>query len=318
MAKFVGSMFKGSTLDIPKVTPVESAFYKPGIFPGAQGCVFVPSLIVSGIIGSRDKKYVTKIFIDEDSYKREKALNVFVKQIDPGSKFTNVNYNEDKINIDNISDSDIKKCGAIIETKEALKTKKYINYEYLGQSFHTIIGYKTPLTLRNAQDILNGFELLINKVYLMNKGTLGKTIFHNDIHVGNIMFNHSTGQVYLIDFGFATLDNPGKNKNMLYDLTSLVRVIDQILDYIIITVPNPSSKRSTAIQNFKTFVASNYISTKSSVPKNFSISYNAIDLVNQVASLNRGFSELGGRRKTHRRNMYRKTLRRRKMGRKMH
>jgi serine/threonine protein kinase len=319
MATFVQSFFGAQSPDAPPLlVPEEDAFYKSGVFPGAQGCVFVPSLIVQGITRQQDKRYVTKIFIDEASYTYEKTLNAFVKQIDTDSKFTNVKTNENPIDLTKISDEDIRKCGAIIESRANLATKKFLNYEYLGQSIHTIMAQRTQLTLEKAQNMLTGFELLANKLHLMNKGSLGKIIFHNDIHPGNIMFSPARKQIYLIDFGMATTDVAKRGKIPLFDLVSLVQVLNNILTYIITTVPNPTPKRTQAIQDFQAFIESNYLG-KTSAPKGFVPSYTAEEIIHQIAKLNRGFSELGGKRKTKKQSSKKRvTLRRRKVSRNVH
>jgi serine/threonine protein kinase len=318
MAGFMKSVLGGPSPDAPPlVVPEEDAFYKPGIFPGAQGCVFIPSLIVQGLTRQRDKRYVTKIFIDEASYNHEKSLNAFVKQIDTDSKFTNVKTTENPIDLKKVSDEDIRNCGAIIESRENLAGKKYLNYEYLGQSIHTIIAYNTPLTIETVQNMFTGFELLANKIYLMNKGSLGKVIYHNDIHPGNIMFSAARKQVYLIDFGFAALDTP-KRGDPLIDMVGLIQVINTVLTYVIRTVPNPTPKRSEAITSFQNFIATNYLGT-AAPPKGFIRPYKAEDIIGEIAKLNRGFSGLGGRRKTKKQSSKKRvTLRRRKMGRNVH
>lgn len=317
---FIASLFKGAP-ELPGPPPVEKddVFYKPGVFPGAQGCVFVPSLIVQGLTKEKDRRYVTKIFVDEQSYTYEKTLNAFVKQIDSDSKFTNVKMNESPIDLTKVTDEDIRNCGNIIVTREALATKKYINYEYLGQSINTILTQQTPIDLEKAQNLLTGFELVANKLYLMNTGSLGKVIFHNDIHPGNIMFSPTRKQVYLIDFGLATVDIPKKGKDTLYDLISLLKVIEKVLNYLIIKVPNPTAKRTEAIQKFQKFINDNYLG-KTSPPKGFVPTYTAKDIIEQISFLNRGFSELGGkRRKTYRKQQLKhKTLRRSKMRRNVH
>jgi hypothetical protein len=303
------SSVRDRSLTPPSPFREDDLAYREGVFPGAQGCIFVPSLIVEGLARNRNKQYVTKIFIDEESYNYEKRLNAFVKQIDPTSSFTNVKYNENPINLSLVKDQDIRNCGAIINTREELATKKFLNYEYLGQSLHTIIGYNVYLNISHARDILFGLSKLASKIYLMNQGRLGVVIYHNDDHYGNIMYNPRTRSVYLIDFGKATTGKP-LSGNTLVDMELLISSTNTIVDYILKTVPSIPKKGGESILKFKEFIDTNYLGRRSP-PRDFVKTYTSEDIVKAITELASNFAEEGGRRQTKKKLLKkRKTLRR--------
>jgi len=293
--------------------------YKYGVIPGAQGCAIIPSLIVQGITKQRDKRYVTKIFVDEASYKEEKRNNAFVKQIDRTNQFTNVSFNEDPIDLSLLTKEDIKNCGQIIGTRADLALKKYINYEYLGKSLHTIMSHSITLTSGDADDIIFGLTKLITKVYLMNKGELsgGRVIFHNDAHRGNIMYNPRNHNVYLIDFGLASIGSARKG-DILVDMAKLTETTSFMVTYILTTVKDLSERKKQAISKYLTFVNSNYLG-RTSAPRGFVPTYTAETILKAAQDLTNDFQDGGSRRKT-RRSGGNKTLRRsrNKVNRNMH
>jgi hypothetical protein len=283
--------------------------YKYGVIPGAQGCAIIPSLIVRGVTRQRDKRYVTKIFVNEESYREEKKNNAFVKQIDRANQFTNVNFNEDPIDRSLLTKDDIKNCGQIIGTRADLDLKKYINYEYLGKSLHTIMSHSIALTKDDADDIIYGLTKLITKVYLMNKGELsgGIVIYHNDAHRGNIMYNPRNHSVYLIDFGLATIRAPKKG-DPLVDMLKLTESTGFMVTYILATVKELSDRKRQALLKFITFVTSNYLG-RASAPKGFVPTYTAESILKASQDLTNEFQD-GGRRGKTRRSKLKKSSRR--------
>jgi len=289
--------------------------YKYGVIPGAQGCAIIPSLIVQGLTKQRDKRYITKIFVDEASYKEEKRNNAFVKQIDRTNQFTNVSFNEDPIDLSLLTKDDIKNCGQIIGTRADLAQKKYINYEYLGKSLHTIMSHNIELTKGDADDIIYGLTKLITKVYLMNKGELsgGTVIFHNDAHRGNIMYNPRNHNVYLIDFGLASIGTPRKG-DFLIDMVKLTESTSFMVVYILTTVKDLSERKKQALNKYLAFVNANYLG-RTSAPRGFVPTYTAETILKAAQDLTNDFQDGGKRRKTRN-----KTLRRprNKVNRNMH
>lgn len=283
--------------------------YKYGVIPGAQGCAIIPSLIVQGLTKQRDKRYVTKIFVDEAAYREEKRNNAFVKQIDRTNQFTNVSFNEDPVDLSLLTKEDIKNCGQIIRTRADLALKKYINYEYLGKSLHTIMSHSIELTKGDADDIIYGMTKLITKVYLMNKGELsgGTVIFHNDAHRGNIMYNPRNHNVYLIDFGLASIGAPRKG-DLLVDMAKLAETTGFMVTYIITTVPSLSDRKKQALSKYLSFVNANYLG-RVSAPRGFVPKYTAETILKAAQDLTNEFQDGGSRRKT-RRTKLNKTLRR--------
>lgn len=308
------AFFRSAVSMLPEAPPSKAEdelYYRPGVFPGGQGCVFVPSLIVKGVTKQRDKTYVTKIFIDEESYKHEILLNTFVKQIDPQSRFTNVIYNESPIDVSIIKDEDIAQCRGI--KKETLPTKKFVNYEYVGQSIRTIIDKRIPLNINQIQSILSGFEVIISKLILMNNGALGKKIFHNDIHPGNVMVDFSRKKLYLIDFGLASYEGEGSGR--LYDPESLIITLNTLIDYIRSSpvATKFTAKTMFAIKRFKDFIKNNYIGQRP--PAGFVKTHTPESINVEITELSVALTSQGGkRRKTFKKTSQtnRKTLRKRK------
>jgi hypothetical protein len=296
--------------DMPGVEKTDSLEYSTGVFPGAQGCVIVPSLIVLDRKQTRNKEYVTKIFTDIESYTVEKKINAFVKQIDQTQQFTNVKYNENPINLTLLTDEDIKNCANIIGTREDLKTKKYLNYEYLGKSLHTIRAFRIPIRISDAQSILFGLSKLAIKLWTMNSGKMGGVqIYHNDAHAGNIMYNYDKENVYLIDFGIATLNTP-KNKDEMIDILKLIETINLFVDYIATTVVL-GERQGLAITKFREFIVKNnlkrYAPVSASTPRNFT----ADQIVGAIQTLASDFSENGGRKRKTLKNKKRSLRRKR-------
>jgi serine/threonine protein kinase len=275
--------------------------YKYGVIPGAQGCAIIPSLIVQGLTRQRDKRYITKIFVDEAAYKEEKKNDAFVKQIDRTNQFTNVNFNEDPIDLSLLTKDDIKNCGQIIGTRADLALKKYLNYEYLGKSLHTIMSHSIALTMSDADDIIFGLTKLITKVYLMNKGELsgGVIIFHNDSHRGNIMYNPRNNNVYLIDFGLASIGAPRKG-DILVDMAKLTESTAFMVRYILTTVEGLSEQKREALNKYLTFVNSVFLG-RASAPRGYVATYTAESLLKAAQELTNEFRDGGRRRKTRRR-----------------
>ena len=296
--------------DMPDVARSDSLEYSTGVFPGAQGCVIVPSLIVIDRKQTRNKQYVTKIFTDIESYTTEKKIDAFVKQIDQTQQFTNVRYNENPINLNMLTDEDIKNCANIIGTRSELASKKYLNYEYLGKSLHTIRAFQIPIRIVDAQSILFGLSKLGLKLWAMNNGKIGGVqIYHNDAHAGNIMYNYDKENVYLIDFGIATLNTP-KNKDEFIDILKLTETINLFVDYIATSVVL-GEKQGLAITKFREFINKNnlkrYAPLSASTPRNF----NAEQIVEAIQGLASDFSENGGRKRKTLKNK-RRSLRRKR------
>jgi serine/threonine protein kinase len=287
--------------------------YQEGVFAGAQGCVIIPSLIVEGMTQKRNTQYITKIFEDESLKQEEIRLDELVKSIDPSSSFTNVNYNENPIDISKLTEKDIKNCGAIIKSRENLLTKTYLNYEYLGLSLHTIFAYNKNITLGDAQDIIAGLLNLSQKISLMNKGEIiGKSFFHNDVHQGNVMFNPVNRRIYLIDFGLATSDFAKRKGSVMDDILGIFRVTYGVVEYILKKIPSLSEKQGKAISDFISFAQDNYLLLKGKKPPSGfqPREITAELLLSEIQKLQLGFSSSGGKR---RRTKKRKTLRRRKL-----
>lgn len=267
-----------------------------GVYPGASGCVIVPSLVL-GLKSPDKSKFITKIFGEEKDYVKEKQQNELVIKIDGTSQFTNVKFNENPIDIRKLPEDALSRCSRIFRSRDykVIKTKKYLNYEYLGQSLYTIISEELSLSNENIKDILNGLSSLASNVYAMNKGRdLGQPLFHNDIHFANIMFNPANKRVYLIDFERSTINVPKIGKDTLVDLYGIVDTVDQFINYVLRKVPGLGALQGKAIVDFKTLVDRIFPSRGPPPPPPKEIRE---EIVSEIVKLARTFSASGGKRR---------------------
>jgi len=289
-----------------------------GVYPGASGCVIVPSLIL-GLKSPDNSRFITKIFGEEEDYVKEKQQNQLVKRIDPTSEFTNVNFNENPINVKLLSEEALSRCSGIFRSRDfrVIGTKKYLNYEYLGQSLYTIISEELSLSNQNIKDILNGLSSLASNVYAMNKGRdIGQPLFHNDIHYGNIMFNPANKRVYLIDFERSTINESKRGKDNVADLQGIIATVDKFVDYVLRKVHVLGAVQGKAIVDYKTFVDRVFPSRGRPPPLPKEIEEEIKEqIVSEIVKLARAFSASGGKRRKTKKNKSkkRKTLRRRKL-----
>ncbi|KAH6587219.1 hypothetical protein BASA50_001352 [Batrachochytrium salamandrivorans] len=88
--------------------------------------------------------------------------------------------------------------------------------DYLDEEWVTIFNYlkkKGPLDIEVARDILR--EIVNAVISLKQQG-----VFHNDLHVGNILYNLETGRIKLIDFGATNVISGWKERKLLQSLDS--------------------------------------------------------------------------------------------------
>jgi serine/threonine protein kinase len=171
------------------------------------------------------------------------------------------------------------------------------------------MSHSIALTSGDADDIIYGLTKLITKVYLMNKGELsgGTVIFHNDAHRGNIMYNPRNHNVYLIDFGLASVGSPRKG-DKLVDMAKLTETTGFMVTYILTTVTDLSERKKQALSKYLAFVNTNYLG-RASAPRGFVPTYTAETILQASQELTNEFQD-GGRRKRTRKAKLNKTLRR--------
>ena len=78
----------------------------------------------------------------------------------------------------------------------------------------------------SEKDFFNLLKLLIylfNEIKKLNKNN----IYHNDLHEGNIIINSLKNKIYIIDFGFMSLNEP--NKDRPKDKDALITIIKKLL-----------------------------------------------------------------------------------------
>jgi hypothetical protein len=204
---------------------------------GAQGCVVIPSLILSPD-GKRDTTKVTKIFFLDSDFKEEKTQNdIILTTIDPRGSFTSASYTEDPIDLTNMTKEETAACYGL-KGKDVTKLK-FLNYKHLGISINELI--QRPISVADSKKILIALSGLLPKIIEMNKSG----VYHNDIHIGNILYNARDEHAYLIDFGLMSSSpgTPSKVKTPvadgtpdlskeLTDIIGFLYVVRQLLKYM--------------------------------------------------------------------------------------
>ena len=202
---------------------------------GAQGCVVIPSLLVSPD-GTRDITKVTKIFFLDRDFQDEKIQNdAIITTIDPGGSFTSASYTEDPIDLTKMTKEETSACYGL-KGKDITKLK-FLNYKHLGVSINELM--QKPISVTDSKKILIALSALLPKIIEMNKNGF----FHNDVHIGNILYNARDEHAYLIDFGLMT-SSPGTPPKIpvadgrpdlskeLTDIIGFLYVVRQLLKYI--------------------------------------------------------------------------------------
>ena len=162
---------------------------------GTYGCVFRPGVSCKGKI--LDESAVSKVFklSKHDVTKEEYDIhNKIVNKIDPSGEFTLKLIETCKVEMKHFSPPQVKKCGNFTFDEMAQKYLPQIVYEYGGVNLF-------EATRKFSFEEL--FSAMTHVFKGINKMNQFKTV-HVDIKPENMVYNHRTGKLALIDFGMAS------------------------------------------------------------------------------------------------------------------
>ena len=251
---------------------------------GAQGCVTIPSLMIDQR-KTRNANYVTKLFFTEDEFDKEKAQNDKVlKLVDPKGEFTSATYNTNTIDLKKLDPKEVANCSSL-KGKDLTKLK-YLNMRFLGKSLQSIIDDQKQFDKEEVRNILTSFAILASKVYEMNK----KDFFHNDLHLGNVMYDKQYKKIYLIDFGF--LGPPIKSE--LTDLLGICVIVKTFISTVLFSKNNLSSEMKDVLKTF--LVDLSLVMSQAGADPD--IKHAQLKLVTALTDFYKIMSQTAGRRKT--------------------
>jgi len=252
---------------------------------GAQGCVTIPSLMVDKYMRTRNASYVTKLFFTEDEFDKEKAQNdTVLKFVDPKGEFTSATYNTNPIDLKKLDPKEVANCSSL-KGKDLTKLK-YLNMRFLGKSLQSIIDDQKQFDKEEVRNILTSFAILASKVYEMNK----KDFFHNDLHLGNVMYDKQYKKIYLIDFGF--LGPPIKSE--LTDLLGICVIVKTFISTVLFSKNNLSSEMKDVLKTF--LVDLSLVMSQAGADPD--IKHAQLKLVTALTDFYKIMSQTAGRRKT--------------------
>jgi serine/threonine protein kinase len=175
---------------------------------GGHGCLFHPGPSCQG--GMEDKKYLTKIHLDDEKQQNEIAISNKIKKIKRFANYFSPIISHCKLDLAEISETEINKCDFIRENpykrKNYMTTKTFFikgkDYsDYLKENDHS------P---QFVVEIYNKLILIINKL-----ATQG--ISHFDLKTSNLIIKLDTLQPIVIDFGISIIIDDIKTEKQYKD-----------------------------------------------------------------------------------------------------
>ena len=162
---------------------------------GTYGCVFRPGVSCKGKI--LDESAVSKVFklSKHDVTKEEYDIhNNVVNKIDPSGEFTLKLIETCKVDMGSFSPSQVKKCRNFTIEEMEQKYLPQIVYEYGGVNI-----FEAPRKF-SFEELFSAMTPVFKGINKMNQFK----IVHVDIKPENMVYNHITGKLALIDFGIAS------------------------------------------------------------------------------------------------------------------
>ena len=189
---------------------------------GSYGCVYKPTLPCDSCKNIYDKpcdntEKVSKIMKIEDIKQELKEIEL-VDKIDPEGEY-HIGNHDVCYNIGNISETrGIKLCGMLEKAKKSgIGLEKFgtLNYEYGGLSLEKMnMDYCYPDGLISFSKLFEGVAKFVENRFV-----------HNDIRLGNIVYNRRKMKMKFIDFGLSTTFDEiiaGDHMSNIHDDESIV------------------------------------------------------------------------------------------------
>ncbi|KAH9264955.1 hypothetical protein BASA83_011546 [Batrachochytrium salamandrivorans] len=172
-----------------------------------------------------------------------------------------------------------------------LKDRYITVMEYVGEGWATLSSY---INDNGRPDIVDAREIIkeiMNAILFLRQ----QGVMHEDLHVGNVMYNEQTGKVKLVDLGMSRIlsgweeekslqlklsDSPStdsKSKAEVDEIPSM-RILGKLL-YNIITGENPYAKNLDHVKMIRRFILPDSDSYKSKLKEN------AVQLITDLVSL---------------------------------
>ena len=185
---------------------------------GGHGCIFYPGPSCSG--GVEDKKYITKIHMNDEHQENEIMISNKIKQIKRFLQYFSPIISNCKIDLAEVHNNEINKCDFIRE--HPADNNKYMSTKTIYVEGTTYADYlielskkarlpliadskDNALALASDKALANGFSTIIVEIYkkliVATNKLLTQGICHYDLKTSNIIIKKQTNQPIIIDFG---------------------------------------------------------------------------------------------------------------------
>lgn len=153
---------------------------------GISGTVYMPPVDCVPYFAHSSVNYVSKVYKHKDAFDEEMKYMELLRVLDPAQNFT-------------------------IQSEHTCTTAEgnpVMIMKYGGKSVESIVFEHSENI--STKTILLAIIELAPYIYNMNK----EHIYHNDIRLGNLLYNNTTNRSHLIDWGFSTTLEDAMKKTM--------------------------------------------------------------------------------------------------------
>jgi serine/threonine protein kinase len=183
---------------------------------GNSGCVFRPSIL------SGDKAVVTKIY-SSDNFNQDLLLDNKIDEIDKLGKYHAKLIHFSQLNLKSLKPAELKQfkqCRLSSQNLDDTETNTFyiVEYEYVGESIQHLS--ERVLPKNTSKQIYLCYYNVIDGLYFFYE----HGISHNDVHLGNIIFDGKTTK--LIDF--SSNNTTCNAKTCITDLTNALKAFLEI------------------------------------------------------------------------------------------
>jgi serine/threonine protein kinase len=175
---------------------------------GGHGCLFYPGPSCQG--GMEDKKYLTKIHLDDEKQQNEIAISNKIKKIKSFASYFSPIISHCKLDLAEISETEINKCDFIRENPYKRKNFMTTKTFYIkGKDYSDYLKEKNHSS-QFVMEIYNKLILIINKL-------AAQGISHFDLKTSNLIIKLDTLQPIVIDFGISIIIDEVKTEKQYKD-----------------------------------------------------------------------------------------------------